>query len=116
MGRKKILIIEGVRVVGVATILKVFNPILKKEDIIFPDNATAILLAIKQDFIQHLKFFSPYLITENSKLSNFIPKNFVNLEERAEKIYSTICSIVFVGNLFLNSSIIRDNLSPFFDL
>ena len=31
---KNILIIEGVRVVGVATILEVFNPILKKEDII----------------------------------------------------------------------------------
>ncbi len=70
---------------------------IKKEDIIFPDNATAILLAVKQDFVQHLKLFSPYLISENSMLNNFVPQNFVSIEERAEKTYSTICSTSYNG-------------------
>ena len=70
---------------------------LKKEDIVFPDKATAIMLAVKNDFIPYLKQFSPYLITENSQLSSFIPQSFVKIEEHAEKIYSTICSTPYNG-------------------
>lgn len=70
---------------------------LKKEDIVFPDNATAILLAVKNDFTPYLKQFSPYLITENSQLNSFIPQSFVKIEERAEKIYSTVCSTPYNG-------------------
>lgn len=70
-----------------------------KEDVIYPDNATAIMLAVKNDFTKHLKDFSPYLITENSKLDNFIPINFTKIEERAEKVYSVICSSTYCGTI-----------------
>jgi predicted nucleotidyltransferase len=70
---------------------------IKKDDLVFPDNATAILLAVKNAFLPYLKPFSPFIITENSQLENFIPRNFVEIEERSEKLYSTLCSTNYNG-------------------
>lgn len=78
--------------------LSLFNILsVKKDDIAFPENATAILLAIKKDFLPYLKTFSPYLITENSQLDKFVPSNFVKIEENAEKLYTTICNTAYNG-------------------
>jgi predicted nucleotidyltransferase len=70
---------------------------IQKDDVIFPDNATSILLGVKKDFIPYLKDFSPYLVTENSQLDKFIPQNFIKIEELAEQLYSTLCSEPYNG-------------------
>ena len=70
---------------------------ITKEDYVFPDNATAILLGFKKDFTPFLKEFSPYIITENSQLNKFIPSSFINIEERAEIIYSALCGQEYKG-------------------
>lgn len=70
---------------------------IKKDDVVFPDNATAVLLGVKKDFLPYLKDFSAYLITENSQLDKFVPQNFVKIEELAEITYSTLSSTQYKG-------------------
>ena len=70
---------------------------ITKEDYVFPDNATAIVLGFKKDFAPFLKEFSQYIITENSQLNKFVPSSFVSIEERAEIIYSALCGQEYKG-------------------
>ena len=69
----------------------------RKSDLDFPDVFHPLLLAAKSDVLGELGLIAPTAAVTRAEYEKYIPENFARIEDRAEKIYSLICSVPFSG-------------------
>ena len=70
---------------------------VKKSDLDFPTEFHPLLLAIKSEFLKDLNTVAPNAVITRADYEKFTPFSFARIEERAEKIYSLICSVPYTG-------------------
>ena len=70
---------------------------IKKTDVVFPNDLKLQLLAVTKEFSKEMKDFSQYLFATGKEAQNEEISYFAKIEERAEKLYSTLTRTPYNG-------------------